>query len=136
MLRFPHQFPIALENAAKSIELSLENWYPYFPQNMGAFFHQIPILWFSSISHSISSRHAGTKSKIYQKKKRAWMLFYQKRGIQIYIRQKYTTLHKTFLTFNNQLQKLQLLPKNFNEKRSNRGVWRGSDAGYSFKKDS
>ena len=25
---------------------SLGNWYPYFPQNMGTFFHQIPILWY------------------------------------------------------------------------------------------
>ena len=50
------------------------------------------------------------------------MLFRQKRRIQVYIRQKYTNLHKTFLTFNNQLQKLQSLPKNFNEKRSNRGI--------------
>ena len=39
------------------------------------------------------------------------MQFHQKRGVQIYIRQKYTTLQKNFLTFNNQLQKLQLLPK-------------------------
>ena len=53
------------------------------------------------------------------------MLFHQKSGIQIYIRQKYTTLHKTFLTFNNQLQKLQLLPKDFNEKRSNPGMCAG-----------
>ena len=95
----------------------------------GISYHMENAWLFPLISHSINSRHAGTKSKIYQKKKRAWMLFHQKRGIQIYIRQKYTTLHKTFLTFNNQLQKLQLLPKNFNEKRSNRGIWQESVRG-------
>ena len=57
------------------------------------------------------------------------MLFHQNRGIQIYIRQKYTILHKIFLTFNNQLQKLQLLPKNFDEKRSNRSIWQESARG-------
>ena len=40
----------------------------------------------------------------------------------MYIRQKHTTLHKSFLSFNNQLQKLHLPPKNFNEKCSNRGI--------------
>ena len=54
------------------------------------------------------------------------MSFHQKREIQIYIRQNYTTLHKTFLTFNNQLQKLQLLPKNFYKNHSNRGIWHES----------
>ena len=105
---------------------------------MGTFFHQIQSYiisysmknaWiFQSISHSINSRHDGTKSKIYQKKKRTWMQFHQKRGVQIYIRQKYTTLQKNFLTFNNQLQKLQLLPKTFNEKRNNRGICQEKDS--------
>ena len=95
----------------------------------GISYHMENAWLFPSISHSINSRHAGTKSRIYQKKKRAWMLFHQKRGIEIYIRQKYITLLKTFLSFNNQLQKLQLLPKNFNEKRSNRGIWQESVRG-------
>ena len=56
------------------------------------------------------------------------MQFHQKRGVQIYIRQKYTTLQKNFFTFNNQLQKLQLLPKNFNEKRNNRGICQEKDS--------
>ena len=29
----------------------------------------------------VNSRHAGIKSKIYQKKERTWMLFHRKRGI-------------------------------------------------------
>ena len=35
-------------------------------------------------------------------------------------------------TNNNQLQKLQLLPKKFNEKRSNRGIWQESVRGLQF----
>ena len=52
---FPHQFPIALENAAKPIELeNLGSCYSYFvtqlltilfPKVWIFFFHQIPILW-------------------------------------------------------------------------------------------
>ena len=91
-------------------------------------------LLYPSISHSINSRHAGSKNKIYEKKKRAWMLFHQKRGIQIYIKQNYTTLLKNFLTFNNQLQKLQLLPKYFNEKRRNHGIRQKSVPGLVLKK--
>ena len=84
MLRFPHKFPIALENAAKSIELRepgklvpiLSPKYGYFlpsdfhpmvyptPWKMHGFSHQFPIA---------PVPDAGTKSKTYQKKKRAWM---------------------------------------------------------------
>ena len=47
MLRFPHQFPIALENAVKFTELREPvKLVPYSPQGMGTFFRKIPILWY------------------------------------------------------------------------------------------
>ena len=61
---------------------------------------------FPSISHSINSRHAGTKSKIYQKKKRAWILFHQKRGIQ--------TLDKSILPYTKLSLLLTITSKNYN----------------------
>ena len=138
MLKFPHQFPIALENAVKSIILRepgklvpiLSPKYGYFfpsdshpmvfptPWKMHGFSHQYPI---ASIPDTLE-----LKAKYIKRRRGHGCYFIKKRGIQIYIRQKYTTLHKTSLTFNNQLQKLQLLPKNFNEKRSNRGIWQES----------
>ena len=39
-------------------------------------------------------------------------------------------LQKSFLIFNNHLQKLHLLPKNFNEKCSNRGICQESEPGF------
>ena len=93
MLRFPYQFPIALENAAKSIEL--REPVKLVPILSSTFFHEIPNLWYllpqrkcmafpvNFPQHQFQTR-AGTKSKIYQKKKRVWMLFYQQRGIHIY----------------------------------------------------
>ena len=64
---FSHQFHITWENTAKPIEWgkpekfvpgniiqnpsyveNLGNWYSYFSHSMGAFFHQIPILWYTS----------------------------------------------------------------------------------------
>ena len=45
---------------------------------------------------------------------------------ELCIRKKYATLHKFYLIFNNQLQNLRLLPKNVNEKCSNRDIWKES----------
>ena len=64
---FSHQFPITQEKAVKPIEWrkpgklvpgnilqnplnvkNLGNWYSYFSHSMGAFFYQIPILWYTS----------------------------------------------------------------------------------------
>ena len=50
----------------------------------------------------------------------------------MYIKQKHATLHKSFLIFNNQLQKLHLQPKNFNKKVSNRGICQESSPGFQF----
>ena len=44
--------------------------------------------------------------------------------------QKHATLHKSFFIFNNQPQKLYLLPKNFNETCSNRGIRQESVPGF------
>ena len=43
---------------------------------------------------------------------------------------KYATLNKSFLIFTKNIQKLNLPPKNFNEKCSNRGIWQGSVPGF------
>ena len=50
----------------------------------------------------------------------------------MYIKQKHATLHKSFLIFNNQLQKLHLQPKNSNKKVSNRGICQESSPGFQF----
>ena len=48
----------------------------------------------------------------------------------MYIRQKRATLHKYFIIFNTQSQKLYLQSENFNKKCDNRGICQESSAGF------
>ena len=140
-----HQFPILRENATKPIVWGKPGklviilfpkygyFYPIRFPSYGILHYVGNARVFPSISHNINSRHAGTKSKIYQKKKKTWVLSYQKREIQIDIRQKYTTLHKIFYIFNNQLPKTTNPTQIFQRKAQQ--PWHLVEKCYNFKQD-
>ena len=64
------------------------------------------------------------------------MSFHQKREIQIYIRQNYTTLHKPFLTFKISSKSYNSYPKIFTKTTATVAFGRKVSEGYRFKKDS
>ena len=180
---FPHQFPIAWENAAKSIKLGeLGRLVPIFPLKYGyfssirfpsygilyhmknawlfpsiawentakstlwahrLFFHSIIVLTHSKIWWFLkrTNRKNQLGKLCFLKKKNQFQARWNlkqnisKEGegmdvISSNIMHKYLSLHKSFLIFNNQLQKLHLLPKYFNEKGRNRGICQESVPGF------